>query len=201
MAVLLPGKFIFLATPHTGSMAVAYALKKLPGAINVQDKAWGVGHHATLDQVKETVPEKIQGSERVFAFVRNPYDLLATWYVREQGRSRLKALGRELRRRPTMADFIRAWAQHRPAVYFKDGRMFYHAAEAHQVLRYERGIEREVNSFLRKLVGMPTVQIRVENETPGKDHWSLYYDAEAYKAANEAFGADFADHGYPFLWG
>lgn len=69
------------------------------------------------------------------------------------------------------------------------------------MLRYERDLEREVNIFLRKLVGMLAVQVRVENETPGKDHWSLYYDAEAYKAVHETFGSDCADHGYPFLWG
>jgi hypothetical protein len=55
----------------------------------------------------KTKDGQIQGNERVFAFVR-PHGLLTTWFIREQGRSRLKSLGRELRRRPTMTDFIKA---------------------------------------------------------------------------------------------
>jgi hypothetical protein len=199
MAVLLPDKFVFLCTPHTGSMAVTHALKRLPGAINVQNKAWGVGHHATLEQVRETVSDKMTGNERVIAFVRNPYDLIVTWFLREQGRSRMKYLGRILGHPPTLAEFIEAWTREQPDVYFVDGRIFYHADEADQVLRYERGLDREINSVLRKLRGVPSVEIRVENETPNKDHWSMYYDAKAYEAANTAFQHEFVKYGYQFL--
>lgn len=182
-------------------MAVATALKKIPGATNVQDKAWGVGHHATLDQVKETAGDQMTGNEKVFAFVRNPYDLAVTWYLREKGRSRMKYIGKMLGRRPMLKDFIETWAKEKPEVYFKDGRIFYHAAEADVVLRYERGLEREVNSVLRKLGEVPSVTVAVENETPDKDHWSMYYDAETYKVINAAFQHEFVEYGYQFLWG
>jgi len=201
MAVLLPGKFIFLCTPHTGSMAVAYALKKIPGAINVQDKAWGVGHHATLAQVKEAAADKMSGNERVFAFVRNPYDVIVTWYLRERGRSREKYLVRMLGHRPSLAEFIQAWVESQPDVYFHEGRIFYHAEDAGHVLRYERGLEREVNWMLRKLGDVPSVKIPVQNETPAKDHWSTYFDADAYRVTNAAFQHEFVKYGYQFLWG
>lgn len=200
MAVLLPGKFLFLATPYTGSVAVANALKKLPGAVNVQAKSRGIGHHATLEQVREVDGSRITGTERVFAFVRNPYDLIVTWYLREKERSNMRALEKSLKRIPTFCDFVEAWAEHQPEGYLQGGRIFYHASDAKHVLRYERGLGREVNLLLRKLEGVPDVQIQRENPTPHKDHWSLYYDGKSYKAANLAFQRDFVEYGYPFLW-
>jgi len=200
MAVLLPGKFIFLATPFTGSLQVEYALKGLPGAIKVEDKAWGVGHHAMLDQVLETVGKKATGTERICAFVRNPYDILVLWYKQERSRSRMRILGQLIGRRPSFLDFINGWAEHQPEPFLKNGQIFYHAATAHEVLRYERGTEKEINAFLRKLPGVPAVKVTPEpSESDDKDHWSLYYDVESYTAANAAFQHDFVKYGYQFL--
>jgi hypothetical protein len=199
MAVVVPGKFIYLATPFTGSMATAYTLKRLPGALVPTDKMRGIGHHATLEEVRQVVGDRLVGNEHVFTFVRNPYDLLVTWWLREQHQFQVRALERKLNRPPTMLEFIKLWDEARPFPYFKDGDMFYQTRRAQTVLRYERGITREINSVMRKLGGVSSVEIGHQNVTEGKDHWSMYYDEETYGFVNEAFRDDFVKFGYQFL--
>ncbi len=198
MAILLPGKFIYLCTPCTNSLEVTNALKTIPGAINVQDKAWGVGHHATLQQVKDTEPTKTVGNEKVFAFIRNPYDLIVQWYKLEKDRSNMKALGRSLQRKPSFYDFVVAWAEHEIDPYIRKGVIFYHANEADIICRYEKGVENEVNSVLRKMGEVPQVQISL-NAEENDDHWSLYYDKKTYEAVNTFFQKDFIKYGYSFI--
>ena len=201
MAVVLPGKFIFLATPYTGSSAVTEALKKIPDAFVPQKKQKGIGQFATLEEVQQIAGDKLKGGEVVFAFVRNPYDMFVTWYLRMFGKYQMSKLETTLRREPTLLDFMRLWHDGQPLPYYREDQIFYQAKDAHVVLRYERGLTKEVNSLMRKLPNVPSVEIGTASVTPDKDHWSTYYDQETYAFVNEAFKADFVAQGYQFLWG
>ena len=192
MAVILPGKFVYLCTPHTASNATVAALKEIPGVINVKDPRGKVTYHATLEQVR-SIREDLTGTELVFTAVRNPYDVLVSWYLRNRHYHRLKEGIAYL-------DFLQEWLKRDSWPYVYDGKLFYHAEDARVVMRYELGIEAEVNSVLRKIAGMPQVRLGLENETPEKDHWSTYYDQATYAFVNDTFRDDIVKFGYRFLW-
>jgi hypothetical protein len=206
MAIVLPGKFIFLATPYTASMAVARALKDLPGAFAAYDKRHGVGHHARLDQIKKTAGAKLTGTEQVIVAVRNPYDVLVSWYLRNLGHSMVVRMVRGTKedRNATLREFVELWLDLDMPPYVTDGRMFYHAddgglAVPKRIVRYEN-LENTLNAALRACKA-PHVKVGRENATPGKDHWSTYYDAETYAFVNDRFRDEFVKFGYPFLRG
>ena len=201
MAVVLPGKFVYLATPHTGSMAVAAALKNINGAFSAYHKPRGIGHHATLKEVKRVCGDQLTGAEVVFTTIRNPYDVLATWYVRNEYHFQMRRLEEQLERELTIRDFLELWLKLNTRPHLVNGRIFYHALECQKVIRYEN-LQGELNALMRKIPGTPgSVPLERENPTPSKKHWSLYFDDPTYAWINEHFQADFVDFGYPFIWG
>jgi hypothetical protein len=205
MAIVLPGKFIFLATPYTASMAVARALKTLPGVFVAYDKRHGIGHHARLDQIKQVAQQRLTGTEQVIVAVRNPYDVFVSWYLRNLNHLQVLHLVKVkgLQRDPNLREFIELWADLDMPPYVSKGRIFYHAedgghAVTRKIVRYE-DLENSLNAALRACK-VPHVKVGRENETPDKDHWSSYYDEDTYAFVNERFRDDFVKFGYPFLW-
>lgn len=203
MAIVLPGKFIFLATPYTGSMSVARALKKIPGAFAAYDKRHGVGHHACLTDVKRVTADKLTGSETVLVAVRNPYDILVSWYLRNLNHFQVRRFAEKKRRDPSLREFLELWVKADMFPYLVKGRIFHHAEDggpriSRVVLRHER-LEDSLNAALRKL-SVPVVKVGRENSTPGKDHWSLYYNDPTYAWVNENFRDDFVNFGFSFVW-
>lgn len=66
--VIVPDKFVFLATPRTASRAITEALlKKYPNAISEYPR----NHHDPAPDTNE-LP--------VYTVIRNPYDQLLSWY-------------------------------------------------------------------------------------------------------------------------
>lgn len=206
MAVVLPGKFIYLATPYTGSMACTRALKKIPGAFVAQDKRRGVGHHARLEDVKRVAADELTGTEAVIVAVRNPYDVFVSWYLRNLTHFQVKHLVKiELNgeRDPTLREFLELWLEADMFPYMAEGRVFYHAEDGGRrvrriVVRHEN-LEASLNAALRE-ISAPVVKLGRENATPDKDHWSTYYDDATYAFVNERFQEDFVKFGYSFRW-
>lgn len=199
MAVILPGKFVFLATPLTGSVATAEALRKIPGIINAVDKRRDVGHYATLQEVRATFGDVLQGTEVVFTSVRNPYDVCVSWYIRNVMRHHRKHPHRRASD-PGFLEFLRRWASCDQPPCIVGGSMFAPATSCRTHLRYER-LQVELNSFLRKLPGVPSsAPLHPANLSPDKKHWSLYHDAETYEYINDRFRDDIVRFGYQFLW-
>lgn len=193
MAVVLPGKFIYLATMHTASSAVTTALRQIPGTLQPKDPRAGVGQHATLAQVKSVCEGQLSGMEVVFAAVRNPYDVFVTWYLRNRKHFRVP-------KNATLLEFLRAWVELDSKPHMHKRRMFFVADDVRHVMRYERGVTEELNGVLRKIPMMPAVEVPRENVTHGKLHWSTYYDRETYAFVNETFAADISRYGYCFVW-
>lgn len=202
MAIVVPGKFIFLCTSHTHEDIVSQALKKVPGAIVAVNKRKRLGMHARLEQVREATSTKVCGLEKVFCFIRNPYDILVEWYLRQLPRFQLRRLAELKGREPTLLEFLHLWSDdddwEEPYLY--RGRIFYHAEQSQYILRYEKGLQNEVNALLRKIPDVSPVTIRQPAPDPERGHWSSYYDEETYAFVNEKFKDDFVAHGYHFLW-
>lgn len=203
MAIVLPGSFIFLAHMHTASTTVADALKKIDGAFAAFNKRKGIGHHATLEEVTSVCGDQLQGNEVVFTIVRNPYDVLASMFVRNRDHFQMRHLEEQLGREPTFAEFVGVWAELNSRPYMQDRRLFYHNAKVY--LRYER-LQTELNQLYRRLPNLPasartgSLPLALQNETSDKDHWSTYYNDAAYVVVNDLFRDEIVKFGYPFVW-
>lgn len=204
MAVLLPGKFIFLAQPHTGSSAMVLAfqdvfpealdlrphhmrlddVKGKPGAVRMQQisrqrtRVWDHRPHKRrqgnpdLHVDPETVHKYVTGKEHVFTVIRNPYDFLVSCFVR-QGRGK------------TFEDFVRGFKR---SPYVEDGKLYYHAPDCHEVLRWEQ-LQEQLDNTMKKL-GLSTFQLERHNETKDKKPWESYYTPKAFETVNERFGEE-----------
>ena len=171
MAVLVPGKFLYLATPHTGSASVARTLlENVEGAVSVGS------HHAILEDV-----DPLLEGERLVTGVRNPYDLVVSWWTQTYAQSRWSSFHR----------FIREWDE---TVYVKQGRIFYHWKPGVQVLRFEE-IQKDFDTLLCRYK-LPQVTLLHENRSNDRHPWSGYYDGESYAVVNERFRAEIVEFGY-----
>ena len=199
MGVILPGKFVFLATPLTASVATAAALRQLPGAVSAVDKRNGVGHYASLEMIRERFANDLRGTELVFTTIRNPYDICVSWYIRNVTRYHRKhpeSRGDD----PGFLGFLRWWTRCDQPPCIVNGSMFGPASRCRTILRYER-LQAELNSILRKMPGVPpSAPLHPTNMSPDKAHWSTYYDAKTYAFVNDRFRDDIVRFGYQFLW-
>ena len=175
MAVLLPGKFLYLATPRTGSSATAEALKTIGGR-----SVYG-RQHMGLAEVKA------YEGEHVFTAIRNPYDVLASWYVR---------IHRTDGFRTSFVEFLRSH-EHEDFTQGDPPTLFYHCHEGVEVLRWE-ALARGINDLLATL-GLPSVVLPRDNVTPKKRPWPEYYDEATIEAVHDRFGHDLDGWGYPRL--
>lgn len=202
VAVVLPGKFIFLAQPHTGSSAMVLALQDVfPEAFDLRP------HHMRLADVREhqggvritqisrsreriwderpqkrkpgsdVDPEAVRacllGNERVFTVIRNPYDFLATCYVRR---------GRGV----PFESFVRSY---RESPYIEDGKLYYHEPDCETVLRWEK-LQVQLNKLMREL-DLPKIELGQHNITKDKQPWESYYTPKAFETVNKRFGKEF----------
>lgn len=198
MAVVLPGSFIFLAHMYTGSSAVAQALKKVPGTIVAYNKAKGIGHHATLDQVKQVCGDKLTGTEKVFTFIRHPYEVLLDMWLTNRNHLHTRLLERDLKREPTFKEFLQNWYELNMMPYMHEHRLFYHKAQIH--LRYER-LQVDLDTLFRRLPGTPSsLKVNLQGYELERDHYTTFYDDPTYKLVNELFRDDIAKFGYCFIW-
>jgi hypothetical protein len=201
MAVVFPGKFIYLAGVDMGSMATASALKKLDGAFSAYDKRKGIGHHATFDQVTQVCGTKLTGTELVFTTVRNPYDLFVSWMADSATHMQVRRWEQVNEREINVRGFLELWLEMDKEPFFRDGRVFYHAKDCKKVIHFEN-LESELNGVLRKIPGVPSSAVFPgETEQVPRDHWSTFYDDPTYAFVNEHFQQEFVEFGYPFVWG
>jgi len=160
MAVFIPGKLVYLANPRTASVATRDTLMQIEGA------QLAGAHHATLAEV-----EGYEG-ESVGATVRNPYDVLVSWFLQLP--------------EPTLAMFLREY-DHYPFLGGDPPDLFWQCASATRVLRWEN-LQQDLDAWFTELGIRPLKLVR-ENVTESKNRpWVDYYDAEAIQAANERFG-------------
>lgn len=180
MTALVPGRLLYLRTPHTASTAVENAIVRgIPGAVVVVP-----GHARLADfdrgitRLKDGRPVSI-GGEVVATTVRNPYDMIVTWWISNTAK------------RVLFSEFIRDFNGPKQVV---GGRIFSRADEADIVLRHET-LDRDFADMLR-LLRLPSVELSRDNVTPSKKGWRTYYDEESFTIVNERFGCEIEDYGY-----
>ena len=171
MAILIPGKLLYLANPRTGSHSVHQALKNVPSALK------NLSHHAELHQIPN------YNGELAFTTIRNPYDALVTWWMR------MSIHGE----RP-FAEFI---ADFEGNDFIRHGRMFYQCVPGVEVTRYE-SLEEGVNEMLVR-AGLDPVKLPLANRTLRKQPWRTYYGAEEIAAANNRFSQEILALGYELI--
>lgn len=197
MAVVLPGSFVYLAHMYTSADTVAYALKRIPGAIVPTNKPKGIGALATFEQVRELCGDKLTGTEKVFTVVRHPYEILADMYVTNRTHLHGRLLERTLGREPTFTEFIQNWYELNLYPYMKDHRLFYQNAAVY--LRHER-LQADLDNLFRKLPDTPpSIPLGVQNDLVERDHYTTFFDEEAYAFVNQAWQSDIARFGYSFI--
>lgn len=170
MPVLFSDKFVYLATPHTGSMSVTRTLKRIEGAEYLGE------HHATAEEITPPLFQEDQ-----WTTIRNPYDMIATWWLRTYARSKWE----------TFNDFLREWDE---PVYIREGRIFFHSGPGVQHLRFEN-LDEDFHGML-KLYGLDPVPLDHINKTLDRRPWPEYYDAEGYSIVNERWGREIEQYGY-----
>lgn len=173
MAAILPGKFLYLATPHTASLATVRALtEQLPGCLEFLSSSgqhkYG-HHHATRNEFQ------LLRDEVVWSVRREPRDVLVTCWLRYAGIGRPKE---------TLEEFIREW-DHAP--FIVDGQFAWHDVD--EWVEYE-DLDAGVNALLGRL-GVDPVRIPQHNVTPHKglweDHWTMRAE-ELFRGRFEAVG-------------
>lgn len=168
MAIVIPGKIVYLGIPHTASAATHKALITLPDAIIT-------GQHDRLKDVEDR--GLTEGDEVVFTVIRNPYDLCATWYIRSDPQM-------------TIFEFLSMWDQ-KPQI--TDGRIYSFVDDCDEILRYE-SLQEDIDDLLER-VDLPSVDIVLENKTKKKTKpWIEYYDQKTIEVVNERFGEEFKEY-------
>jgi hypothetical protein len=115
----------------------------------------------------------VTGKEHTFGVIRNPYDFMATCFVR-RGQTK------------TFEDFVKNF---REAPYIEDGRIYYHSQDCTSLLRYEN-LQTELDALLEKLE-LPPCPVGRHNETQKKQPWETYYTPKTFAIMNERFGDEF----------
>lgn len=179
MTYYYPGKFLYLAQPHTGSTAITAELTEWQR----QGLGRQVGTHHTrlpalLTQITREVklhPHlRLHGNEIVWTVVRNPYDLFVTMW---------------LRRKDQEDDFQIFCEQWDKSPYIEDGMLYFHVPDADRILRYEK-LPGELLKLTTDL-GLPPIEPKRRNVTEDKEPWPTYYTQACLDAVNRRYAKEF----------
>lgn len=184
MAYVCPGKFIYLAHPHTASSGTIQVLRRwqrdgFPGR---EIKP----HHIRLSkliaqvQIEPDLPDV--SDELTWTVVRNPYDLFVSMWFRKRG--------------VTKKDFRTFCLDWRSTPYIEDGMLYFHASDAQRVLRYENLVP-ELEDLCR-FFGIPAIVPTRVNVTGGKEDWRMYVTDDILSILNRRFGDEF-ERFYPVV--
>lgn len=121
----------------------------------------------------DMVRDALTGKELIFTVIRNPYDFLATCYVRR---------GRDA----SFESFVQSY---KDSPYIEEGRLYYHEPDCETVLRWEK-LQVHLNKLMRELK-LPKVKLEQHNVTKDKKPWESYYTPKAFDIVNERFGKEF----------
>ena len=165
MAIRIPNKLVFLEHPRTASTAIREALKKIGGQ--------SVKRHSYI---------KARPDEKTMVVVRNPFDILVSWWLIVGERE-----GYE-----TFADFLVNGAERE--LMTKHGELFYYTHYAEYVLHYE-SLARDFLTVLNTL-GLKPVKLVHRNKTKGKMPYHCYYVPETVAIVQDIYGEELRRYGY-----
>lgn len=170
------GKCAYLANPRTASRATKDALMRC-GFLLMGS------HHSGWDGV---------GRSRYLSFtaVRNHFDCLISWsYHLRVAPWGEEGLRRVLELYPKQLPLIRGWGR---------GRLFPHVDHTDRVVRFEAGLEDQVNAILReRRIGQ--VELARVGASPREGvHWSRLYTPAMCRMVEDEFGEEMEALNYGF---
>ena len=217
-------KLLFIQTPHTGCTAIGNVLRARFAGVRVPEQHVRDGKgrlvaprkHATLQQLMDAglVTPEHRRSLVVAAGVRNPFDMLATEFVRTTGtedpRRRKKGTDEPppqqgARRGPPPKEF-EPWLEWRFSAGWRDrlrGRRHVEpadfAAGADHVIRFER-LQADFDELMTRLGVAERVEIPVVNTTVGRHgrHYASFYTPGARGIVEAVYGGWIERFGYRF---
>lgn len=233
MAILCDGlKLLFIQTPHTGCTAIGTLLRRRFDGVRVPEqhvrradldgdggakddtRIVAARKHATLRQLMDA--GLITAGQRkglvVAAGVRNPYDMLASEFVRTTGtedpRRRKGTIvpRRDRFRKGARPTEFEAWLRWRFAPGLTGRLQGAHhvkppdfAEGADQVIRFER-LQEDFDALMKVLGVTERVEVPVVNPTVGRKgrHYSEFYTPAARRIVDEVYDGWIGRFGYHF---
>lgn len=164
MSFRIPNKLVVLCHPRTGSTCIR-------NFFGIPDGP----RHRTLDELDYE-------NEKIYVTVRNPFDLIATWYQMHS------SIG-------SMDFFIR---QFEHSHFVRNGKLFWLIPDMdYELLRYEFLEER-----LKEIANehnLPIGPFEILNSTSGKKaNYRDYYDEKTVQMVYDIFGEELEEFGYAF---
>lgn len=188
MLVFWDARLVFLATPKTGSTALAAALESL-AAVSIQRPP--VLKHTTVHRYRRFVGPYLEAAAKddwtVVALMREPRDWLSSWY---RFRQREEIEPAKSTRGMSFDDFVRAWCQDPRPAFADVG-----SQERFLRPRQGQGVDRlfryeEIGSFVHFLedrLGCEIILPRLNVSPPGQTDLTPETEALLHQVAEADF--------------
>lgn len=196
-------QFLFIHVPKTGGNSIQNILKcysedeiVINGAhqdgierFGLRNPTYEISKHSPLSQYQSVMEPDIFNALFKFAVIRNPWDMLVSFYfsphggVREWNRDDFLSM---VTRIPTMRYFITG--PHSQSRHRLDGDIDF-------LMRFER-LDEDFMVVCEK-TGIPHVQLPHRNKSE-RAHYSHYYDEELKEVVRNKFGEEIDFGGYHF---
>lgn len=174
-------KIVYFGVPRTASRSVAQFLREEHDAVPIRNKSPGGSHHNI------SFPELRRCREfdyRVIATVRNPWDIIVSWWHHNKD-----WFGRD---NAEFEKFARRFPIDGRNKYSCEGRMYLrYTREATHIIKYER-LRTDLARVIRRPVTLPTIGVSERRL------YSTYYDSDLRDFVAEAFAEEIEQYGYKF---
>jgi len=188
-------KFIFVHIPKTGGTSIQYIFTKNDNVTKKENKK----HYTSNDYQRENVNE--WNSYFKFAFVRNPFDFLVSYYI-----FRMKMINGELGRverfmsKKYKKSNFKSWVLNN---FYNDPRVMTHfdflsvneKIELNFIGKFEN-LQEDFDIICDK-IKIPRKELPHNNKTKHK-HYTEYYDDETREIVSEKYAKDIKYFGYKF---
>ena len=161
-------KFIFIHIPKNAGTSIRNSFN-----INGYDKQVVSKRypHSTCSEIKKYCGEEVWNSYYRFAFVRNPFDRLVSFYHFHKSDQYKHKIGRER----AFSQSFKEWVMNNNDVNIMRNQSDYLDEQINFIGSYEN-LQEDFNSVCN-LIGIPPYELPHYNQSKHK-HWSEYYDKE-----------------------
>lgn len=188
MSIIIPGKLVFFAVPRTGSQAIRQGLERMCKENHIPFCTLNK-HHCSPEEMSQFST----GKELVISTIRDPLDLMVTWWK--------LILQAEF---TTFVNFIQNFNHShmiQNETFFWITMNWEKYWKIHRILRYEDGLQDELNQALEHLE-LPQIQLETVQSTPDKKPFKEYYrfNRSAFYALLRRCQKDLIEYSYIPFW-
>lgn len=166
MSVVFGRKLIFLDHPRTAGTSTQFGLVSIGGKTNRRHNM-------------------IHGRAEIrCCTVRNPYDLLVSWYLIVESRKQFVG---------SFEQFVKLYQNYN---FTRGGRLFYFVDSCNEIMKFET-LQADLDRILPK-VKLPRIKLQHRNKTPNREHYRNYYNRNSKATVDRRFEKDIKDFKYGF---